>query len=68
MKADPCQGDWSELLKIDFEKYDIDLKEDKIRVMDTKIQVINKRKGEGLFISSIQGNASRAQKRQAKPT
>ena len=36
MKADPCQGDWSELLKIDFEKYDIDLKEDKIRVMDTK--------------------------------
>ena len=36
MKADPCKGDCSELLKSYFEKYDIDLKEDKIIVMDTK--------------------------------
>ena len=36
MKADPFQGDWSELVKSDFENFDIILNEDEIREMDSK--------------------------------
>ena len=34
MKADPLKGDWSELVKSDFENFDISLNEDEIRGMD----------------------------------
>jgi hypothetical protein len=36
MKADPLKGDWSELVKSDFENFDISLNEDEIRDMDPK--------------------------------
>ena len=51
MKADPVKGDWSELVKGDFENFDIILTEDEIREMD--IQVINKRKSEGILIFTV---------------
>ena len=36
MKADPLKGDWSELVKSDFEKIYISLNEDEMRVMNPK--------------------------------
>ena len=36
MKADPVKGDWSELVKSDFENFDFILTEDEIREMDIK--------------------------------
>ena len=36
MKADPVKGDWSELVKSDFENFDLILTEDEIREMDIK--------------------------------